>query len=467
MLAASPLSAVSQLSAASSFEAVAEEHALLDGLFDALFPLARSITGEGLRQSYAFLASELPLEIETVPSGTRVFDWDVPPEWRLRRARLTGPNGIVYCDASRSNLEVVNYASPIDCHLSREELEPHLHSLPHLPDAVPYVTSYYKRQWGFCLSDRARRAMPSGTYHVCIDSDFVAGGVPFGQVVLPGESSAEVLLTSYLCHPSMANNELSGPLALLALYRRIVRWPRRRFTYRFVLHPETIGSLCFLHRWGSHLQRHLVAGLVLTCLGGPATRLSYKQSRRGDTLLDQLVTSRGAEFAVRAFDPTGGSDERQHCAPGFNLPVGQFGRTLYGQYEGYHTSLDTKAFMGIDQVVASAASLESLLLDLELAAEFENLAPFGEPQLGRRGLYPTMNADQTRTASADGVADSRWFLNQLLTVLSASDGEQSMLGISHRTGVPLPALRPVVERLEAEGLLRFSPRLPRYLHPLP
>jgi aminopeptidase-like protein len=452
---------------ASSPAAAADEHELLDGLFDELFPLARSITGDGLRQSYALLASELPLEIETVPTGTSVFDWDVPPEWRLRRARLTGPDGVVYCDASRSNLEVVNYATPVDCHLSREELEPHLHSLPHLPDAVPYVTSYYKRQWGFCLPDRVRRALPAGTYHVCIDSDFVAGGVPFGQVVLSGESSAEVLLTSYLCHPSMANNELSGPLALLALYRRIARWPRRRFTYRFVLHPETIGSLCFLHRWGAHLQRHVIAGLVLTCLGGPAPRLSYKQSRRGDTLLDRLVTSRGGEFAVRAFDPTGGSDERQYCAPGFNLPIGQFGRTLYGQYEGYHTSLDTKDFMGIDQVVASAATLESLLRELELAAEFENLAPFGEPQLGRRDLYPTMNADQTRTVSADGVADSRWFLNQLLTVLSASDGEQSMLGISRRAGVPLPALRPVIERLEAEGLLRFSPRLPRYLRSLP
>lgn len=443
-----------------------DERALLDRLFDGLFPVARSITGEGLRQSFTLLAPELPLEIETVPTGTAVFDWEVPPEWRLRRARLTGPDGVVYCDSARSNLEVVNYSTPIDRELSREELEPHLHSLPHLPDAIPYVTSYYKRQWGFCLPDCVRRALPAGRYHVCIDSDFVAGGVPFGQIVLPGESSAEVLITSYLCHPSMANNELSGPLTLLALYRRIVRWPRRRFTYRFVLHPETIGSLCFLHRWGAHLQRHLVAGLVLTCLGGPVRRLSYKQSRRGDTLLDQLVTSRGAEFEVRPFDATGGSDERQHCSPGFNLPVGQFGRTLYGQYAGYHTSLDTKAFMGIDQLVASAATLESLLRDLELAAEFENLAPFGEPQLGRRGLYPTMNAAQTRTASADGVADSRWFLNNLLTVLNASDGEQSMLAIAERAGVPLSALRPVVERLETEGLLRFSPRLPRYLRTL-
>lgn len=438
----------------------ADEAVLLDGLFDELFPLLRSITGEGLRRSLAILSREMPLSVETVPTGTAVFDWEVPPEWRLARARLIGPDGKVYADAARSNLEVVNYAAPVNRHLTLEELQPHLHSLPHLPKAVPYVTSYYKRNWGFCLPDEVRRQLPRGTYHAQIESEFTEGGVPFGQAVLPGESPVEILITSYLCHPSLANNELSGPLAALALYRRLARWPRRRLTYRFVIHPETIGSLCFLHRYGAHLQQSLLAGLVLTCVGGPETRLSYKLSRRGDTLLDRLVRARPGDFAVRAFDPTGGSDERQYCSPGFNLPVGQFARTVYGQYDGYHNSLDTKEFMSVARVRESAALLETLLRDLDLAAEFVNLAPFGEPQLGRRGLYPTMNAAQTWKTSNDTLLDSRTFLNRLLTVLNWSDGEHAMLDIAAKAGIPLSGLQPVIEQLEDKGLLRFAPRRP-------
>jgi aminopeptidase-like protein len=276
-----------------------DEAALLDGMFEELFPLLRSITGEGLRRSYEIFARHMPLEIETVATGTRVFDWEVPPEWRLRRATLTGPDGTVYADAARFNLEVVNYAAPVDCRLSLAELRPHLHSLPHLPSAVPYVTSYYKRNWGFCLPHVVREKMPEGIYHARIESEFVDSGVSFAQAVLPGESRAEVLITSYLCHPSMANNELSGPLALLALYRRLAAWPRRRFTYRFVLHPETIGSLCFLHRRGTQLQENVVAGLVLTCVGGPEPRLTYKLSRRGDGESKGCRSSRGAARSGR------------------------------------------------------------------------------------------------------------------------------------------------------------------------
>jgi aminopeptidase-like protein len=438
------------------------ERTLLDGLFDELFPLPRSITGEGLRQSFAILSREMPLTMETVPTGTQVFDWEVPPEWRLKKARLIGPDGVVYCDAARCNLDVVNYSMSVDRLMSLEDLQPHLHSVPRLPTAVPYVTSYYKRTWGFCLSDHVRRALPRGTYHAQIESEFVQGGVPLGQAVLPGESEREILITSYLCHPSLANNELSGPLAAVALYRRLQQWPRRRFTYRFVIHPETIGSLCYLHRWGEHLRNHLVTGMVLTCVGGPEPRLSYKLSRRGDTLLDGLVKSRSDELAVREFDPTGGSDERQHCSPGFNLPVGQFARTVYGQYDGYHNSLDTKEFMGIDRVCESAAGLESVLRDLDLAGEFVNLSPYGEPQLGRRDLYPTMNAAATWQTSNDTLVDSRTFLNRLLTVLNWSDGEHTMLEIATKAGITLRDLRPVVERLEASGLLKFVPRLPLY-----
>lgn len=440
--------------------AIGAELRLLDQVFDELFPLLRSITGEGLRKSFAILSREMPLEIETVPTGTRVFDWEVPPEWRLARARLTGPDGVVYCDSDRLNLEVVNYSMPLDRHLSLEELQPHLHSVSALPGAIPYVTSYYKRNWGFCLADRVRQSLPAGIYHAKIESEFVAGGVPFGQTVLRGESDKEILITSYLCHPSLANNELSGPLAVLALYRRLRQWTRRRFTYRFVIHPETIGSLCYLHRWHAHLRQHLATGFVLTCVGGPKEKLSYKFSRRGDTLLDRLVRSQSADFALRPFDPTCGSDERQYCSPGFNLPIGQFARTVYGEFEGYHNSLDTKEFMGIARVAESADALERMLRELEIAGEFQNLSPYGEPQLSRRDLYPTINAAATWKTSSDSVVDARCFLNRVLTALNWSDGEHAMLDIANKAGMALDSFRPAIERLEAAGLLKFAPRLP-------
>lgn len=438
--------------------AASSTFSLLDRLFDELFPILRSITGPGLRQSLDIFARHMPLKIEVVPTGTRVFDWEVPPEWRLKAARLTGPDGRVVADAARCNLHVLNYSAPIDAVLPLAELEAHLHSLPALPDAIPYVTSYYKRNWGFCLKDSARRALPPGDYHVHIDSEFVAGGVPVADCVLPGESGAEILLTSYLCHPSLANNELSGPLVLLGLYQRLKQWPRRRYTYRFLLNPETIGSLCYLHLRGEHLKKHLVAGMVLTCLGGPE-RLSYKLSRRGDSLFDGTVRATAASrgIRIRGFDPTGGSDERQYCSPGFNFPMGQMARTVYGEYDGYHNSLDDKAFMSIDSLLRSVDEIESLLGTAEIAGHFRNLCPYGEPQLGRRGLYPTINSAATWQNSSDDLVDARTLLDRILTVLNYSDGEHTILEIAARMGSHVEAFRIVVEKLEAAGLLRLDP----------
>jgi Uncharacterized protein conserved in bacteria with an aminopeptidase-like domain len=227
------------------------DESVMEALFDELFPICRSITGPGLRRSLAIFGRYMPLKIEGVPSGSQVFDWTVPPEWRIRSARLTGPDGHAVADLAESNLSVINYSEPVDAWLSLGELREHLHTLPSLPAAIPYVTSYYKRRWGFCLPHARLQGLPEGTYHARIDSEFVQGAVDFGQCVLPGESDAEIVLSSYLCHPSLANNELSGPLALLAVYDRLSRWPRRRFTYRFILNPETIGSLCYLSLMGT------------------------------------------------------------------------------------------------------------------------------------------------------------------------------------------------------------------------
>lgn len=436
------------------------DESAMEALFDELFPICRSITGPGLRRSLAVFERYMPLKIEGVPSGEQVFDWTSPPEWRIRSARLTGPDGDVVADFDECNLSVINYSAPIDAWLTLAELREYLHTLPSLPDAIPYVTSYYTRRWGFCLPYARLQALPEGAYHAHIDSEFVNGAVEFGQCVLPGETEAEIVLSSYLCHPSLANNELSGPLALLAVYGRLSRWPRRRFTYRFILNPETIGSLCYLSRYGAHLRQTMAGGLVLTCLGGPAEKLSYQLTRRGNTLLDRtmenIVSEGDIPLEIRAFDPTDGSDERQYCSPGFNLPMGQMARTVYGRYPEYHTSLDNKEFMNIATVARSAACIESILKRAEISWTYRNLAPYGEPQLGKRDLFPSLNSPDTRHYSSDHVSDQRQFLKRSMMILNYSDGTSSMIDIAARCGCGVGDLEPVIEKLEQVGLLAIA-----------
>ena len=426
-------------------------------LFDELFPLCRSITGPGLMDSLELFQRHMPLEVESVASGTRVFDWEAPPEWRIRAARLTGPDGETVVDFADSTLHVVSYSEPVRATLPLEELQPHLHSLPGQPDLVPYVTSYYRRDWGFCLPHRRRAALAPGDYTVEIDSEFADGGVPFAWCDLPGDSDRLVQLSSYLCHPGLANNELSGPLVLLGLYGRIAGWERRRHSYRFLLNPETIGSLCYLHRHHEDLAERLVAGLVLTCLGGPKTPLSIKRSRREDSRIDRLADHFARHdperWRVRPFDPTGGSDERQFCAPGFDLAVAQAARTIYAEYAEYHTSGDDKAFMDVAQIVESVDRLEAFLRAFDEAGLFVNQAPYGEPQLGRRGLYPSVNSPLTWGLSDDTTMDQREILNSVLTLLSYADGSRDLVAIADKRGVPVADLIPIARRLESAGLL--------------
>lgn len=438
---------------------------VLNDLFDELFPLMRSITGGGLRQSFEVFARYMPLEFDEVASGTKVFDWIAPKEWLFRSARLETESGETIVDAADNNLHVLNYSQPVEGVFSLEELEPHLHTRADLPDAIPYVTSYYAERWGFCMTHRQKQALKQGRYRVRIDTELRDGAVPFAHTSLPGETSTEILLTSYLCHPSLANNELSGPLVLLGLHDRIKRWPRRRFTYRFLLNPETIGALCHLHKRRGIQEETLGAGLVLTCLGGPQREISYKESRRGDSLLDKLFQRlangrlaplQAAPIKMRAFDPTEGSDERQYCSPGFDWPMGQAARTVYGQYAGYHNSLDTKEFMDIGRLVNSIDGLEELLQMAEIGGRFVNLSPHGEPQLGRRNLYPTINHAPSWTQSSDELTDQRHLLKSLLWILSGSDGETDMITIAERLGADLRDLRPAIEILEREGLLKFN-----------
>lgn len=433
-----------------------ELHSILESSFDDLFPLCRSISGHGIDETLAYLSRFMPLEVIHTPPATKVFDWEVPQQWNFLRARLWDPNGTLVCDSNNNNLHIMSYSEPVDCQLPLEQLQNHLYSLPESPDAIPYATSYYKRRWGFCLTENQRAQLPDGIYRVKIESSFSnEGGVPYATCVLPGESPKEVLISSYVCHPSMANNELSGPLTLLGLFLKLSTWKKRRLSYRFVLNPETIGSLCFLKDYANHLKQNLVSGMILTCIGGSFEQLRYKASFSGMSLLDQLIRSYASadkpSYCYSPFSPLSGSDERQYGAPGFRLPVAQMSRAPVGKYPGYHSSADSKESMGIDSLVDSVERLESLLKDLDIAGYPKNLYPFGEPQLGKRGLYPTINAPGSEQNS-----QSRTELDKLLMILNRADGKTNMLTVAHELGIPVSELRATIEKLENAGLLSYS-----------
>ncbi len=434
-----------------------QEFLLLDSLFDELFPILRSISGEGIERSLEILSRHIPLKIEGVPSGSAVFDWTTPEAWNCSEAWLLDPDGIEILNLQDSNLHVVNYSIPFDGAVELSELQTHLHSIPNLPSAIPYVTSYYQREWGLCIADEKRKTLKPGIYRVHIASSLEPGRIPFGSAFLHGSSTKEILLSSYLCHPSLANNELSGPLVLLALYRRISNWTTRRHTFRFVLAPETIGSLCFLSRYGSELADRLTAGLVLTCLGGPDD-LSYKSSRRETSIPDLLALNwhEKSQIRFRNFTPVGGSDERQFCSPGFNLPVGQMARTIYGEYPGYHNSLDTKDFMTIEALVKSVDEIEQFLLELDHCGPWVNVSPWGEPQLGARGLYPNTNSEGTRANSSDTRNDSREFLNDVLFLLAYCDGSNDLVTVSRKSGKSITSMLPALQALIEAGLIKHE-----------
>lgn len=398
----------------------------LESYFDRLWPICRSITGDGLRASLKILSELMPLEMTEVPTGTRCFDWEIPREWNIQEAWIETPSGERIADFSVNNLHVWNYSSPVDQRLSLSELKSHVRTLSEQPDAIPYVTTYYKEQWGFCMTHRQWEELPDGEYRVFIDSSLEDGSLTYGQAYLPGESKEEVLFSTYLCHPSMANNELSGPLVAAFLYRELAKLPSRRYSYRFLLAPETIGVIAFLDAHGEHLRQHLHAGYVLTCCGDKAP-LTYKMSKRENSDADRVVKNlmahqqSGGEvipFAV------GGSDERQYCSPGFNLPVGSIIRSRYQTYPEYHTSLDNKEFISFPHLEETVYFCLDVALGLELNQKYTNRIPNCEPQLGKRGLYPdSVNPD-----------DARDQLHRLLHLLTWADGQHDLVSIAEKRG---------------------------------
>lgn len=441
------------------------EYEQMDQLFDRLWPICRSITGPGLRETLTILSEYLPLEQFAVPTGSKVFDWEIPKEWHVSEAWLKGPDGEKIVDFQDSNLHIINYSGPVNRKLSLEELKEHIHTIPHLPDAVPYVSSYYNRRWGFCMAHQQFEKLPDGEYHAYINSKFVDGELNYAHALLPGESDKEILISTYVCHPSLANNELSGPIVATFLYRRLAQWSNRRFTYRFVFCPETIGSIAYLHRFGQELKERVYTGLVLTCLGGKEP-LSFKESRREDAPINRMVKHlfhfSHIEGRIRPFTPTHGSDERQYCSPGFNLPVGQMARTVYGSYPGYHNSLDTKESMTISALLRSVNELEEVLKAVELEGYYLNQSPYGEVKLDQHNLYPDMNAPSMRGKSTNDLTDQRKQLNRILMLLNYADGEHTLREIAEKCKCSIFELQPILEVLKEKALLK-GPYLERGL----
>jgi aminopeptidase-like protein len=396
-----------------------------------LFPHCRSITGPGLRTTLNYFQNIVPeLQIHGIASGTQVFDWVVPQEWRIKSAKLTDPNGDVVADFADSNLHVVNYAVSVDRKLSLSELQAHLYSREDMPEAIPYVTSYYSPHWGFCLEHSKRSALPDGEYQAFIDSEHVDGELNFADLVIPGESDQEILFTSYACHPSMANNELSGPVVLIALARWVQSLDRRKYTYRFVLAPETIGAIAYLSQNLNHLQAHVIAGYVITCVGDDGG-YAYLPSRTGTTLADEVAIAalegRDLDFTRYSFLDRG-SDERQYCSPKVDLPMASLLRSKYGTYPEYHTSLDNLDFISAKGLGESLSMYQDCIRILEHNEIYECVEKC-EPQLGRRNLRPPQNS------AGAGQPTLSEIQSNTSNILAYADGKTDVVGLSRVTGI--------------------------------
>jgi len=410
---------------------------------EALYPICRSITGDGVRQSLRVLQEIIPLELHEVPTGAQVFDWTVPKEWNIRDAYIKNAAGERVVDFQRSNLHVLNYSVPVDRTMSLAELRPHLFSLPETPDWIPYRTSYYREAWGFCLSQRELESMTDGEYEVRIDSTLEPGYLTYGEYRIAGATDEEVLISCHACHPSLCNDNLSG-MATAARLARFLTAVSLRLSYRFLWIPGTIGSITWLARNEPILPR-IAHGLVLSCVGdaGPFT---YKRSRRGDTEMDRAVQHvlrhSGHKFEVLDFTPYG-YDERQYCSPGINLPVGCFMRTPNGRYPQYHTSADDLSLVSASSLGESLLQLLRVIQVVEENQCYLNRNPKCEPQLGRRGLYRQMG----------GVKDAAASEMAMLWILNLSDGKNDLLDIAIRSDVPFAQISLAADALRKAGLL--------------
>lgn len=412
-------------------------------LMQQLYPICRSITGEGVRETLTILAQKFPIQIHEIPSGTPVFDWTIPKEWHVREAWIKDPAGKIVVDFRKHTLHLMSYSTPVHEYLSLEELRKHLHSLPDHPDWIPYRTSYYKESWGFCLSHQILEGLQAGSYEVLVDSELVDGSLVYGECLIPGDSEQEFLLFTHICHPSLCNDNLTGISVATALAAELSA-SNPKLTYRLVFAPGTIGSIAWLAK-NEHLLKNIQYGLVIGLLGdrGP---LTYKRSRQQDASIDRIAARTLPKLAPATrfidFSPYG-YDERQLCSPGINLPVGRLTRTPNSEYQEYHTSADDFDFIDQESISESLHACAELIKAAEQEIYYRNLNPMCEPMLGKHGLYrPTGGTGPSKIEHA-----MLWILNQ-------SDGHHSLQDISDRSGLTFESILEAANALQQAGLLK-------------
>ncbi|MDX2481637.1 MAG: DUF4910 domain-containing protein [Desulfuromusa sp.] len=411
-----------------------------------LFPICRSITGQGVRDTLGYIKNLLPMmTIEEVPSGTQAFDWVVPDEWNIYDAYIADESGQRIVDFKKNNLHVVGYSEPIDQWMTLEELDNNLYSLPDQPTAIPYVTSYYSRRWGFCLSHEQTHTIKPGSYHVVINSELKPGFLNYAELRLPGKSKEEVFLSTYICHPSMANDQLSGPVVATALAKWLSSQERLRYSYRIVFIPETIGSIVYISRNLTELKQRVIAGFNISCVGDERC-YSYLPSRAGNTVSDQA-----AQHVLKYIDKDyikytwldRASDECQYCSPGVDLPMASIMRSKYGVYPEYHTSLDDLNFVTPVGLAGSLLALKTSIEIIENNYTFKTTSPC-EPQLGKRGLYPTLS---TKSSSDQ--------MRAIMSLISYCDGSKSLLEIADIIDQPFWKVQGWVNKLREHDLLQL------------
>lgn len=424
-------------------------------LADKIFPYCRSITGQGVRDTLADLKEYIAadngpeLKIYEVPCGTKVFDWTIPKEWVIRSAYIEDEEGSRIIDMAENNLHVLGYSAPVDRWVEREELFQYIYTLPDAPDAIPYVTSYYKERFGFCMSENQKQSLKPGKYHMVVDSEFIDGVLNYAEVILKGESEKEIFFSTYFCHPSMANNECSGPVLLAELIRQIAAMPNRKYTYRCVFVPETIGSITYLSTEDhlADMQKNMVAGFNLSCVGDNRD-YSIVETRYADTLADKVLKNvlhyRGS-YSTYSYLKRG-SDERQYNAPGVELPVVCYCRSKFVEYPEYHTSKDDMTVISPEGFQGSLEVMSEVIEALE-HNEYYMVNVLCDPQLGKRGLYP----DTSKRGSWNAVATQT-------NLIGYADGYNDLIDISNIIGVPVKELIPVVDRLIENELFDILPQ---------
>ena len=421
----------------------------IEEYFDRLWPICRSISGKGLRDSFKILQEIIPLTLKEYPTGMEVFDWHIPKEWNIEDAYIITPDGEKICDFQINNLHIVNYSIPFEGDVNWEELESHIFTIASQPDAIPYITSYYKETWGFCMDYKTYERIPrTGNYKVVIKSKLEPGAITVGSLVLKGETDEEILFSTYLCHPSMANNELSGPLCLAFLYQQIASIPNRKYTYRFVLAPETIGVIAYLFDHGQKMKEKTKGGYVMTCCGDEAPFI-FKQSKNPNGWLEKITTHvlqhQDHPYQIIPF-AVGGSDERQYCSPGFNLPVGSVTRSMYHRYSQYHTSLDNKDFISFEAMKNTVHLYLNMVMTMEQNVTPLCMVPYGEPRMGKRNLLPS---------SIEPNDKRRKDIDRMFHLICWSDGAHDLMDIAEKRNECISDYQTILEKLIEEKIIKI------------